>query len=185
MGMNDLFESWGGVLRVAVVGTLAYAALVLVLRISGKRTLSKMNAFDLVVTVALGSTLATVILSKDVALVEGIFAFAVLSGLQFVVTWSSVRSRRISRLVKAEPSLLFYHGRYLDGQMRAERVVKEEITAAVRQQGIASLEEVEAVVLETDGSFAVVAVSERPPTTLDDLVEEAGIAPSAGAAAGR
>ncbi len=175
MGMNDLFESWGGVLRVALVGTLAYAALVLVLRISGKRTLSKMNAFDLVITVALGSTLATVILSKDVALVEGIVAFALLSGLQFVVTWSSVRSSRIDRLVKAEPTLLFYRGSYLPGQMRSERVVEAEITAAVRQQGIASLEAVEAVVLETDGSFTVIPASDRSPSALNGLLREAGL----------
>ena len=59
-----LFDSWAGLGRVVLIGTLAYGALVLLLRISGKRTLSKLNAFDLVVTVALGSTLATVLLSN-------------------------------------------------------------------------------------------------------------------------
>ena len=63
-----LFDSWVGLGRVIVAGILAYAGLILLLRISGKRTLSKMNAFDLVVTVALGSTLATVLLSRSVAL---------------------------------------------------------------------------------------------------------------------
>ena len=75
------FDNWSDLLRVVVVGTLAYASLVVLLRISGKRTLSKMNAFDLVVTVALGSTLATVLLTKDVALVEGMLAFALLVSL--------------------------------------------------------------------------------------------------------
>jgi len=54
------FDSWFGLLRVIVIGTLAYAALIALLRVSGKRSLSKMNAFDLVVTVALGSTFAAV-----------------------------------------------------------------------------------------------------------------------------
>ena len=67
-----LFDSWAGVGRTIVVGILAYIALVSLLRVSGKRTLSKMNAFDLVVTVALGSTLATILLSKDVALAEDV-----------------------------------------------------------------------------------------------------------------
>jgi uncharacterized membrane protein YcaP (DUF421 family) len=70
------FDSWQGLGRVVVVGILAYAALVFVLRLSGNRTLSKLNAFDLVVTVGLGSTLATILLNKDVALVEGIVALA-------------------------------------------------------------------------------------------------------------
>ena len=99
------FDGWTGLLRVLVVGTLAYAALVLLLRATGKRALSKMNAFDLVVTVALGSTLATVLLSKDVALAEGVLAFALLL-LQFAITWLSVRSEGVQGLVKAEPRLL-------------------------------------------------------------------------------
>lgn len=84
--------------------------MVLLLRVSGKRTLTKMNAFDLVVTVALGSTLATVLLTKSVALAEGLTAFVLLIFLQFVLTWLSVRSRAVSRLVKSEPTLLVYQG---------------------------------------------------------------------------
>lgn len=74
------FDGWYGIARVLVIGSAAYVALIALLRISGKRTLSKLNAFDLVVTVALGSTLATILLSKDVALAEGIAAFVVLVG---------------------------------------------------------------------------------------------------------
>ncbi len=72
-----------GLLRILIVGPLAYILLIVILRTSGKRTLSKLNAFDFVVTVALGSTLATVLLSKDVPLIEGVLAFAVLAILQF------------------------------------------------------------------------------------------------------
>ena len=83
------FHDWASLGRIVLVGGLTYVALVLLLRISGKRTLSKMNAFDLVVTIAIGSTLATVLLSRDVALAEGVVAFAVLIGFQFVITWLS------------------------------------------------------------------------------------------------
>ncbi len=111
------FDSWSSLLRVIVVGTLAYVSLVLLLRISGKRTLAKLNAFDLVVTVALGSTLATVLLNRSVALAEGIAAFALLAGLQYSVAWLSVRSARFSALVKSEPTLLLHRGRFLDRAM--------------------------------------------------------------------
>jgi uncharacterized membrane protein YcaP (DUF421 family) len=149
------FDSWLGLLRVLVVGTLAYVGLVALLRVSGKRTLSKMNAFDLVVTVALGSTLATVLLSKDVALLEGVLAFALLILLQLAITWLSVRSERFQALVKAQPRLLLHRGRPLPEALRAERVTEEELRAAVRAQGAGSLEELDAVVLETDGTFSV------------------------------
>lgn len=150
-----LFDSWAGLLRVLVVGTLAYGALVFLLRVSGKRTLSKMNAFDFIVTVALGSTLATVLLSKDVALAEGVLAFAVLIFLQLAITWLSTRSERFQGFIKAEPRLLLHDGRMLASALQQERVTEEEVRAAVRAEGMAALEEVGAVVLETDGSFTV------------------------------
>ena len=126
------FDGWQGLLRTLVVGVLAYAALVVFLRLSGKRTLSKMNAFDLVVTVALGSTLATVVLSKDVALAEGLLALALLIALQWVVAWGSQRSKRISGLVKSEPQILYHRGQMIEAALKRERVTPEEIAAAAR-----------------------------------------------------
>lgn len=155
-----LFSGWDSLLRTLVVGVLAYVALVVFLRVSGKRTLSKMNAFDLVVTVALGSTLATVLLAKDVALAEGMAAFALLIGLQFVVTWSSVRVRWVRRLATGEPLMLLYSGKFLPAALRQARVTEDEIRAAVRSAGVDSLDQVRAVVLETDGSFSVVRPGE-------------------------
>jgi uncharacterized membrane protein YcaP (DUF421 family) len=150
------FDSWAGLGRVLVVGTLAYVALVVVLRISGKRTLTKLNAFDLVVTVALGSTLATVLLSKSVALAEGVLAMALLVFLQFAITWLSVRSSRFQQVVKSEPTLIMHQGRFLDGAMRTQRITREEIMAALRSNGLADAADVAAVVLETDGTIAVI-----------------------------
>jgi uncharacterized membrane protein YcaP (DUF421 family) len=151
-----LFDSWGGLGRVVVVGTLAYLALVAILRISGKRTLTKLNAFDLVVTVALGSTLATVLLSKSVALAEGILAMALLVFLQLVITWLSVRSPAFQNLVKSEPTLIMHQERFLDGAMRSQRITREEVTSALRSKGVADAADVVAVVLETDGTLAIV-----------------------------
>ena len=151
------FDSWSGIVRVLAIGSAAYVALVMMLRVSGKRTLSKMNAFDFVVTVALGSTLATIVLSKHVALAEGLAAMALLICLQYVVAWSSVRSSSVRRMVKSEPRLLFHRGEFLSQAMRAERVIEGEIRAAARAQGFAALEDVAAVVLETDGAFSVMA----------------------------
>ncbi len=143
------------VIRVVVVGALAYAALVVLLRISGKRTLSKWNAFDFVVTIALGSTLATVLLSSTVALLDGLAGFAVLIGLQFAITSLSVRWTWFRRMVKSEPTLLVDRGVLLPDAMRGQRVTESEVLAAIRSAGIAAVEDVLAVVLETDGRFSV------------------------------
>tara|TARA_R110002020_G_scaffold176357_3_gene368600 strand:- start:211 stop:744 length:534 start_codon:yes stop_codon:yes gene_type:complete len=150
------FNGWGNLLRVIVVGMLAYAALVFFLRISGNRTLSKMNAFDLIVTVALGSTLATVLLSKDVALAEGAMAMALLISLQFIITWFSVRTAWVRRLVTGEPLMLLYRGEFITTAMQKARVTQDEVQSAIRGSGIADVTAVEAVVLETDGSMSVI-----------------------------
>lgn len=150
------FSGWAAPARTLVIGVMAYVVLVVFLRISGKRTLSKMNAFDFVVTVALGSILATILLNREVALAEGALAFALLIGLQFIVTWGSVRLPWLKRLVTGEPRMLLYRGECLPKAMRQARINADELRAAVRQQGIGSLQAVEAVVLETDGSLSVV-----------------------------
>ncbi len=150
------FSGIEGIWRTLIVGICAYVLLVGVLRMTGKRTLSKMNAFDLVVTVALGSTLATVLLSKNVALVEGVSAFLLLAGAQYAVTWTSIRSSRFRRWIKAEPRALLRDGRMLDEPMRAERVTQDEVEAAIRAAGHLDPASIALVMLETDGSMSVV-----------------------------
>lgn len=160
MAMNPIFyDGSHGLVRVLVVSVIAYPLLVLMLRITGKRTLSKLNAFDFVVTVALGSTLATLLLSDSVALAEGLLALALLILLQFAVTWASVRSQRFQRWIKAEPQLLYHRGQYLGEAMRRQRITREEMAAAMRQSGHEGPGTVHAIVLETDGSLSVLADS--------------------------
>lgn len=155
------FNGWSGVVRLVSVGVPAYIALILLLRISGKRTLSKFNAFDLIVTVAFGSMLASAFLNSDRALVDVIGGFALLVLLQFIITWTAVRWQIVHRLVKSEPRLLYHHGEFLHDAMRRERVTETEVLAAIRSQGHAAVDAVQSVVLETDGTFSVVSSSEQ------------------------
>ncbi len=163
------YDDWYDLVRILVVGVLAYAGLILIQRISGKRTLSKMNAFDLIVTVALGSTLATILLSSEVSLSEGILAFLVLIGLQFAVTWLSTRWKPITKIVKDEPRLLLYRGRFLKDAMKQERVLEAEVRQAARSSGYAALDDIGAVVLETDGSLSVISSTDKGNTALQDV----------------
>ncbi len=151
------FDSWSDVLRVLLVGPASYAALILVLRASGKRTLSKLNAFDLVVTVALGSTLATIFLSKDVSWSEGVAALAVLALLQFAVAVITSRVPAARSLVTAGPALLLQDGRMIDRALREARLTEAEVRQAIRGTGSGDVSTVAAVVLESDGSLSVIS----------------------------
>ncbi|ETI60954.1 membrane protein [Sphingobium sp. C100] len=163
------FDNLQGLLRVAVIAVIAYVWLVVVLRFAGKRSLSKLNAFDLVVTVALGSTLATVLLSKDIAFLEGALAFCMLALLQWLVARLSIRSAWFSDLVRSRPRLLVEDGVLRHAALRDERVTRAEVEAAIRKSGIGRIEDVGAVVLESDGSLSVIARADGGYSVLDSV----------------
>ena len=152
---NIFFSNWESIWRTFLIGLLAYFSLIVMLRISGKRTLSQMKEFDFIVTVALGSTLASVLLSKDVALADGVLALGVLISLQYILAYASVRSKRFSMLISSEPTLLFYKGEFLWKALRKERVTEAEVRSILRSNGVVSIEKVEAVVMESNGQFTV------------------------------
>jgi uncharacterized membrane protein YcaP (DUF421 family) len=173
------FDGGSGIVRVLLVGGGAYVAMVVFLRVAGQRTLSKMNAFDLVVTVALGSSLASAVLDDGIALAESLTAFGLLIGLQYAVTWSSVRAPWVRRIVTGEPQLLLHRGALLPDALRRARVLPDEVRAAVRAQGRPDLDGIEAVVLETDGSFSVVTDADAAGASSLEGVRRPGGTPGA------
>ncbi len=156
MNWQEMFyQNPQGIVRTLIVGALAYVALVLFLRISGKRTLAKLNAFDLVVTVALGSTLSSILLQESIALAEGLTALGLLITAQFLVTFVSVRSSRFASLVRSEPALLAKDGRALESAMRHARITQDEALSAIRANGGNDMRDVDMLVLESDGTLSV------------------------------
>lgn len=153
---NLFFESWQGMLQVGILTITAYLTLLLMLRLAGKRTLSKLNEFDFIVSVAIGSVLAAVILGQNDAWAEGILALLLLMGLQILLSWLSVRSSKVRNFISGQPTLLLYKGMLLHKQMRKERISVEDILSALREHGYQNLIEVDAVVLESSGELSVI-----------------------------
>ncbi|RTL93515.1 DUF421 domain-containing protein [Ancylobacter aquaticus] len=156
MDWSDMFfQNWQGIVRTLVVGVLAYVTLVAFLRVAGKRTLAKLNAFDFVVTIAIGSTLSAILLQESVALAEGAAALGLLILLQYVVTFASVRSSRFARLMRSEPTLLVRDGVLCDAAMKHQRVTPDEALSAIRDAGGRDIASVDYVILESDGTLSV------------------------------
>jgi uncharacterized membrane protein YcaP (DUF421 family) len=169
-----LFSDWGTLARILVVGVSMYVSLLVFLRLSGSRTLSTMNAFDFIVTVAIGSAFGRALTAKSVSLAEAVVAFALLVFLQYVVTRLQVRWPPVSRVVTNPPRLLYFQGEFLRDAMRSERVTEDEIRTAARKNDHASLAAVEAVVLESSGEFSVVPAVENPEAFLESLDDSFG-----------
>jgi uncharacterized membrane protein YcaP (DUF421 family) len=161
---------WQSLARVAVFATAGYIALLALIRLLGSRAISKMNPSDFAITVAAGSLLANLILSKDASLLEGLVGLAVLLGLQFVTEWISARSTRFRSAVEGVPALLFYEGRFIRPALLREHVTETAVYKAIREQGISDIEQVQAVILEIDGSFSVISGGKRrTESALDDV----------------
>ncbi len=166
------FNNWESLQHTLIVGTLGYIGIIVLMRISGKRTLSKWNSFDFIVTIAFGSMLASLMLSKDTSLVQGLLGIGMLVFFQYIITWISVRSNIFQGWVKGEPTLLLFQGELQHHALRHQRVTEGEVLGALRTNGLAELEEAEAVILETDGSFSV--IKKRKETSASALTDVKG-----------
>ena len=149
------FDGWKGLLGTLIAAPVLYALVVLAVRVSGKRTTGEMNNFDWIVTVAIGSIVASGIVIERVAIAEAASAVFALIALQYALTKLSQRSSVVDRTVKARPKLLAFDGALLSDALASERVTEDELMAKLRGHGIARLSDVGAVVLENDGTFSV------------------------------
>ncbi|GGZ25550.1 DUF421 domain-containing protein [Echinicola pacifica] len=169
--MEDIFfKSWETVLQIAIKTSMAYCFMIIILRVTGKRTLTKMNAFDAIVTFALGSILAAIALNPQVPIVDGLIAMSLLVLFQYLVTWASVRVKKVRKLITSSPQLLVFRGEYMEKALLNERITKEELNVAMRKEGLASVSEVEAAIMESNGNITVFPLSSKAKIhTLSDV----------------
>ncbi|QDT35888.1 DUF421 domain-containing protein [Stratiformator vulcanicus] len=159
--MMNWFGGWEPLIAVIATAPVVYLAVVAMIRIAGKRTTSQMNNFDWIVTVAMGSLVGSTLILKDVSVVTGLTAICALLFFQWLVTWGLIRSPRLETVIRSKPTLLYYRGEFLKSAQRETRVSQGEILSAVRGSGAQCMEEVAAVVLETDATLSVVAYGDN------------------------
>jgi len=163
------FKDWKSIGHVALATIVAFVTLFFFVRISGKRTLAKLNAFDFVVTVALGSTLSYMMLAM-VPIIEGAIVLLLIIALQYIFAWTARSSKKIEKLINAVPSLIFYDGHFIEHAMAKEAITEGEIYSKIRNAGIDYIDEVKAVVMELNGEITVVRKSKGNGTSsLDDI----------------
>ena len=164
--MDKLFYTdFESILRILISAPLIYFLIIINIKLMGKRTTSKLNSFDWIVTVAMGSIVGSVVMQKDTPLINGLLAIFMMMGLQYIITKLMVKFPFWKKIVREKPRALLFEGEFLLSNMKKERVVEEEILAAVRERGIADLRDVYAVVMETDASLSVIKKHQHPEKT--------------------
>ena len=144
---------------IAATAVGLYVALLVLVRINGLRSLTKMSSVDFVTTVAIGSLLATVVLSDGPSLLQGVVALVALFALQG--GFAALRRRIDTSTVENSPVLLMDGATILDDNLASTRVTRDDLYAKLREANVLNLGQVHAVVLETTGDVSVLHGTEE------------------------
>ena len=150
--------------RIVLTAVTVYVLIVIITKVSGKRSTSQLNNFDWIVTVMIGSLGASTILLKDIPFIEGASSIVALYVMQFLVTKYASISPEFSSFILSEPRIVFYQGQFLPDAMRAERLTRQELECAMRSEGVNSFDDVEAIVFESDAQLTIIP----KPTSSDN-----------------
>jgi uncharacterized membrane protein YcaP (DUF421 family) len=143
---------WEYVFRAVAV----YVVLLLMIRLSGKRTVGQLTPFDVLLIVLLGNAVQNALLGTDNSLVGGLLLAAILILLNWTTGWMTSRNRLAEKVIEGVPVVLARDGQLFEQVLRREFVSRNDFDEALRQNGQLRLEDVAIAILETDGRISVV-----------------------------
>jgi len=151
---------------------MIFLTLVILTRVVGLRSFSKMSSFDFAMTIAVGSILASVLLSKSTAVADGMVALAAIFALQYVVALLRKKTTWAADLIDNQPKLLMLGEEILYENLKSTRVTEDDLIAKLREANVLNFSQVRAVVLETTGDISVLHTSDGN-TALSEQVLQA------------
>ena len=153
--MKEWFKfSETGFYAIVLTAIGIYISTIICTRIAGKRSFSKMSSFDFAMTVAIGSIVATTIVSKSVSLFDGIVGLIITYGLQLGMAYLR-RFKPIEKMIDNSPLLLMDKQEILHKNLRKVRVTEDDLRSKLREANVLELSQVRAVVMEATGDIAV------------------------------
>lgn len=152
------------VLEILVRTAIIYVAVLIGMRLSGKRQVGQMTPFDLVVLLLIANAVQNAMTGPDTSVVGGLVAAATLLVLNAIISRLALRNKLVRRAVEGDPTLLIHSGRIVRSHLAQERIGEEELLQALREHGVARIEDVQGAVLEIDGSISVIKKDEMPKT---------------------
>ncbi|HSV14297.1 MAG TPA: YetF domain-containing protein [Tepidisphaeraceae bacterium] len=166
---HDMFHLTLPIVEKILRTIIVYFALMLGLRISGKRELAQLNPFDLIVLLMLSNTVQNAIIGDDNTVTGGIIGAITLLSVNYLIVRLVYRSPMLQRFFGGEAEVLVRHGHIRKHKLEQELITPEELEAAAHRQGISSLTDVEKCILEPTGTISFI---ERKPTTDEERHEQ-------------
>ncbi len=141
---------------------IIYAALIIGLRLAGKRELSQLNPFDLVVLLTISNTVQNAIIGNDNTVAGGIIGVATLLFINYLVVRFVYTNGKIEKIVEGSEEVLIDHGKIDQKLLKREMITTTELEIAAHKQGINSLDEVERAVIEPEGGISFITTAPAP-----------------------
>jgi uncharacterized membrane protein YcaP (DUF421 family) len=141
---------------IALRATALYFFVVLVTRVVGRRELSSLSPFDLILLIVLGDAIQQGLTQDDYSVTGAIIAVSTLASWQVLASYLSFRSRAARRVLEGNPIVIAQDGKLIQENLKRERMTADEIAEEMRQQQIASIEQVQWAILEANGSISFI-----------------------------
>ena len=136
--------------------TGAFALVFLLFRVTGRRELSTLEPFDLILIVVIGDLVQQGVTQSDMSFTGLVLAVGTFTVLSIGISWLSYRFKAMRKLLEAAPLVVVEHGKPVERTMRAERLTLEELAEAARMQQVASLDDVEWAIIEPTGQISII-----------------------------
>ena len=153
--MSWFFDSAHSLLWVVISCAVFYLFIIITTRVVGLRSFTTFSSFDFLITLSMGALLASTVVSREVALLEGFIAICTLFLLQMGVSLTRARWKWIRRVIDNKPTLLMENGQVLHDNLRAVRITEDELRAKLRGSNVYNYTQVKAVVLESSGDVSI------------------------------
>ncbi len=154
------FSTGNVLLDIALRTGIVYLALLVGIRLTGKRQVGQMTPFDLLLLLLLANAVQNAMTGPDTSVPGGLIAAATLFAANSTVAWVSRRSKGAARLVEGTPTLLIRHGEVIDEHLRREGITREDLLRALREHGVGDIGSVRTAIIEVDGSVSVLREDE-------------------------
>jgi uncharacterized membrane protein YcaP (DUF421 family) len=141
---------------IALRALFLYAFVVFVMRVTGRRELSSLSAIDLVLLIVLGDAIQQGLTQDDYSVTGAVIAISTIAAVQVLSSYASFRSKRVRKVIEGEPIVVIQDGELLEKNLRRERMNEGELAEEMRMQQIASFDEVEWAILETNGQVSFI-----------------------------
>jgi len=141
---------------IAIRSAVIFVFIYVLMRIVGRRELSSLEPFDLILLVVLGDSVQQAVTQDDYSVTGAVIVVATIALLQVSVSYLNFKVPRLRPILDGEPIVIVQDGKVIEGNARRERLTLDDIAEAARMQSIASLEDVQWAVLETSGEMSFI-----------------------------